>query len=84
MQYGKALVRRAHENGDSHRPALVRNREQGLDAFNVADADPQVAVLLIDFRHAIGVDGLLDADPDSMLIHVEKQQLLQGWTLLRG
>jgi len=26
----------------------------------------------------------LDADPDSMLIHVEKQQLLQGWTLLRG
>jgi hypothetical protein len=84
MQYGKALVRRAHENGDSHGPAPVRNREQGLDSFDVADTHTQAAVLLIDFRHAIGVDGLLDADPDSMLIHVEKQQLLQGWTLLRG
>ena len=84
MQYGKALVRRAHENGDSHRPALVRNREQSLDPFYVADTDPQAAVLLIDFRHAIGVDGLLDADPHAMLIHIEKQQLLQGWTLLRG
>jgi hypothetical protein len=55
-----------------------------LDSFNVADTDPQGAVLLIDFRHTIGIDGLLDADPHSMLIHVEKQQLLQGWTLLRG
>jgi len=84
MQYGKALVRRAHENGDSHRPALIRNREQGLDAFYVADTHPQAAVLLIDFRHAIGVDGLLDPDPNTMLIHVEKQQLLQGRTLLRS
>lgn len=84
MQYGKALLRRAHENGDPHGPAAVRNREQGLDAFDVSHSDPQAAVLLIDFGYAIGVDGLLDADPDTVLIYVEKQQLLQGWTLLDG
>jgi len=83
MQYGKALVRRAHENGDSHRPAFVRNREQCLHSLDVADPHPQAAVLLIDFRHAVGVDGLLDADPYSMLIYIEEQQLLQGRTLLR-
>jgi hypothetical protein len=84
MHYREALVRRAHENGDSDRPALIRNCEERLDAFYVADTDPQAAVLLVDFGHAIGVDGLLDADADTMLVNVEKQQLLQGWTLLRG
>ncbi len=84
MQNSKSLVRGTHENGDAHRPAVVGNREQGLDSLDVADADPQAAVLLIDFRHAIGIDGLLNTDSYAMLVYVEKQQLLQGWTLLRS
>jgi len=84
MQNSKALVRGTNENGDAHRPSFVGNREQGLDSVDVADTDPQTAVLLIDFRHAIGIDGLLNADSYAMLVYVEKQQLLQGWTLLRS
>jgi hypothetical protein len=84
MQNSKALVRGTNENGDAHRPSFVGNREQGLDSVDVADTDPQTAVLLIDFGHAIGIDGLLNADSYAMLVYVEKQQLLQGWTLLRS
>ena len=84
MQNRKALMGRAHENGDAHRPSRVGNREQGLDSLDVADADSQTTVLLIDFRHPIGIDGLLNADAYAMLVDVEKQQLLQGWTLLRS
>ncbi len=83
MQNSKALVRGANENGDAQRPSFVGNREQSLDSGDVADAHPQAAVLLIDFRHPVGVDGLLNAHSYTMLVYVEKQQLLQGWTLLR-
>jgi hypothetical protein len=82
MQNSKALVRGTNENGDADRPSLVGNREQGLDSGDVADTNPKAAVLLIDFRYAIGIDGLLNADSYAMLVYVEKQQLLQGWTLL--
>jgi len=84
MQNSKALVCGANENGDAHRLSFVGNREQGLNSGDVADTDPQAAVLLINFRHAIGVDGLLNADSYAMLVYVEKQQLLQSWTLLRS
>ena len=82
MQNSKALVRGTNKNGDAHRLSLVGNREQGLDSCDVADTNPQAAVLLIDFRYAIGIDGLLNAGSYAMLVYVEKQQLLQGWTLL--
>lgn len=84
MQNGEALLRRTNENGDAHGPALVGNCIKGLNPVDVAYADPQTAVLLKDFRHSIGVDGLLDADSYAMLVDVEKQQLLQGWTLFHS
>lgn len=82
MQNSKTLVRRTHENGDTDRPSFLGNGEESLNAGDVADTDPQAAVLLVDFRHSIGIDRLLNADSYAMLVHVEKQQLLQGWTLL--
>ena len=84
MQNSEALVRGANKNGDAHRPSFVGNREQRLHSGDVADTDPQAAVLLVDFRHPIGVDGLLNTDPYTMLVYIEKQQLFQGWTLLRS
>ena len=84
MQYGKALVRGPNKHGDAHRPSLVGNREQSLHSGDVADTDPQSAVLLVDFWHPIGVDGLLNTDSYTMLVYIEKQQLFQGWTLLRS
>jgi hypothetical protein len=84
MQNRKALVRGTNEYGDAYRPSLVGNCEQGLDSGDIADTDPQAAVLLIDFRHAIGIDGLLDTDSYTVLVYIEKQQLFEGWTLLRS
>jgi hypothetical protein len=55
-----------------------------LDSCNVADPDPQAPILLINFRNAVGIDGLLNTDSYSMLVYIEEQQLLQGWTLLRS
>jgi hypothetical protein len=77
-------MRRTHENGNPHRPALIGNREQGLNSLDVADADAQAAILLVDLGHPIGVYGLLNTHPYSMLIYVEKQQLFQGRTLRNG
>jgi hypothetical protein len=82
MQNSKALVRGTNENGDAHRPSFVGNREQSLDSGDVADTNPQAAVLFIDFRHTIGVDGLQNTHSNAMLVYIEKQQLFQGWTLL--
>jgi len=84
MQNNKALMRGTHEYSHAHRPPLIGNREKGLDSVDVAYADAQAAVLLIDFRHPIGIDGLLNADSYTMLIYVEKQQLFQRWTVLRS
>jgi len=84
MQNREAFVRRAHENGNPHRPALIGNCEQGLDSRDVANANAQAAVLLIDFGHPIGIDGLLNSHPDPMLVYVEKQQLLERRALLNG
>ena len=77
-------MRRADEYGDAHRSSRLGNREQGLDSGYVADAHAQAAVLLIDFRHTIGIDGLLNADSYTVLVYIEKQQLLQGLTLIRS
>ncbi len=83
MQNSKAFVRGANENGDAQRLSFVGNRKESLDSGDVADTHPQAAVLLIDFRYPVGIDGLLDAHSYTMLVDVEKQQLLQGRTLLR-
>jgi len=84
MQDREAFMCRAHENGNPDRPALVGNGEQGLDSRDVADAYAQAAVLLIDLGHSVCVYGLLNAHPYAMLVYVEKQQLLEGRTLLNG
>jgi len=52
-----------------------------LNSLDVANADAQAAVLLVDLGHPIGVYGLLNTHPYSMLIYVEKQQLLESWAL---
>ena len=62
MQNREALVRRAYENGNPDRPAVVGNGEQSLHAGDIAHTHAQAAVLFIDFRHPIGIDGLLNAD----------------------
>src|SRR5208283_2303207 len=82
MQHREAFMRGAHEYGNADRPALGGNGEQGLDSLDVANAYAQSAVLLIDLGHPIGVYGLLNAHPYPMLVYVEKQQLLEGGTLL--
>src|SRR5258708_2126114 len=77
MQHGEAFMRRAHENGNAQRSSQVGYREQRLHSRNVAHTDPQAAVMLIDFRHSIGLYRLLDPDAHAMLVDVEEQQLLQ-------
>lgn len=84
MQNSEALVRGPNKHRDAHRPTLVGYCEQSLHSGDLADTDPQAAVLLVDFRHPIGVDGLLNTDSYTMLVYIEKQQLFQGWTLLRS
>ena len=59
----------------------VRHGKQRLHALDVADADAQAAFLLVDLGHAIGFDGLLNAQTHAMLIDVEKQQLLERGAL---
>ena len=81
MQHRESFMRRSNENRDPDGPAFIGNREQGLHSGNVAYADAQAAVLLIDLGHTVGVDRLLNPHSYTMLIHVEKQQLFQGWTL---
>ena len=77
MQNREAFMRGANENGDAHRPAQIGNCEQGLHSGDIAHADAQAAVMLVDLRHPIGLDGLLDSDPHAMLVDVEEQQLFQ-------
>ncbi len=84
MQHRESFMCRSNENRNCHRAAFVGNGEKGLHAGNIADTDTQAAVLLIDFGHPVGVDRLLDAHPYTVLVDVEKQQLFQGWTLLRS
>ena len=82
VQHGKALMGGPNENGHTQRPAEIRYREQGLHAGDVSHADTQTAVLLVDFRHSVGIYGLLDPDPDTVLIDVEEQQLFQRGALV--
>jgi len=84
MQHRESFMGRSNENRDPDRPAVVGNSKQGLHSGNVAYADAQAAVLLIDLGHPVGVDRLLNTHPYTMLVDVEKQQLFQGWTLLRS
>jgi hypothetical protein len=82
VQHGKTLMGGTNENGHTQRPAEIRYREQGLHAGDVSHADMQSAVLLVDFRHSVGIYGLLDPDSDTMLIDVEEQQLFQRGALV--
>jgi hypothetical protein len=84
MQNREPFVCGPHENCHPDGPTFVGNGEKGLHARNVAHADAQSAILLVDFGHAVRVDRLLDADPYTMLVDVEEQQLLKGWTLFRS
>ena len=61
---------------------LVRNREQCLHSLDVADADGQLAFVLADLGYTIGLDGLLYAEPDAVLIHIEEQQLFESSALI--
>jgi hypothetical protein len=84
MQNREAFMRGSYENRHPDGPAFVGNGEEGLHSRNVAHADAQSAVFLVDFRHAVRVDRLLDANSYTMLVDVEEQQLLKGWTLFRS
>ena len=84
MQHSESLVGRTDKNCDPDGPALIGNGKQGLHAGNIANPDPQAAVLFIDLRYAVGIDRLLDAVSYTMLVYIEKKQLLQGWTLRRS
>jgi len=84
MQHRKSFMCRSNENGNPDGPAFIGNREQGLYSGNIADADAQAAVLLINLRHTIGVDRLLNTQAYTVLVEVEEQQLFQGRSLLRS
>ena len=51
---------------------LVRNGEQCLHALDVAHANRQFPFLLADLGHTVGLDGLLNAYSDPVLIDVEE------------
>jgi len=82
VQHGKTLMGGTNENGHTQRPAEIRYGEQGLNAGDVSHADTQTTVLLVDFRHSVGIYGLLDPDSDTVLIDVEEQQLFQRGALV--
>ena len=84
MQDREAFMRRPDKNRNPDGAAFVGNGEQGLYAGDIADADAQAAILLIDFGDPVGIDRLLNADAYTVLVEVEKQQLFQGCTLLRS
>jgi hypothetical protein len=84
MQNRKPFMRGSYENCHPDGPTLVGNGEQGLHSRNVAHADAQPAIFLVDFGYAVRIDRLLDADSYTMLVDVEEQQLLKRWTLFRG
>jgi len=82
VQHSKTLMGGTNENGHTQRSAEIRDGEQGLHAGDVSHADTQTTVLLVDFRHSIGIYGLLDPDSDTVLIDVEEQQLFQRGALV--
>ena len=77
----RSCAERTNTATPSSRPA-VGDRKQRLHPVDVADPDAQAALLLVDLRDAIGVDRLLDARPDTVLIDVEEQQLFECRALL--
>ena len=82
MQDREPFMCRADKNRNPDGAAFVGNGEQGLHAGDIADADAQAAILLIDFGHPVGIDRLLNAHSNTMLIDVEEKQLFEGWSLL--
>jgi hypothetical protein len=84
MQHDEAFVSHTNEDRDAERPAVGGHREQSLHSRNVSDADTQAPVPLENLRRSISLYGLLDANADAVLIDIEKDQLLQGGTLLYG
>ena len=84
MQDREPFMCRPDKNRNPDGAAFVGNGEQGLHAGDIADADAQAAILLIDFGDPVGIDRLLNADAYTVLVEVEKQQLFKGWTLLRS
>ena len=72
MQDDESLQGQAHEYRDAEQPMLVRHGEQRLHAFDVAHANRQSPFVLADLGHAVGLDGLLNAYSDAVLIDVEK------------
>jgi hypothetical protein len=55
-----------------------------LYAIEVADADAQPAIPLINLGYSIGFYGLLDPHADSVLVDIEEEQLLQCGTLFQA
>ena len=82
MQHHETLARQPHEHRDAERPAGIGYREQGLDSFDVPDADGQTAVVLMDLGNAVSLDGLLDPEAHAMLVDVEEQELFQRGALV--
>ncbi len=77
VQNGEPPMRGSHEHRDAQWAAQVRNREQGLYADGIADADTQSTFMLVDFGDAIGFDRLLYAAADTVLIDVEEKQAFE-------
>ncbi len=82
MQHDEALAREAHEDGNAQRSTRIGNREQGLDSFDVPDADGQTPLLFVDRGYPIGLDGFLDPEAHPMLVDVEEQELFQRRALI--
>jgi hypothetical protein len=84
MQHRKALMGRPHEHCHTKQPARRRQREQVLHPDDFAYPHSEAALMLMYFRHPIGIYGLLNAHADAVLVNVEKKQLFQRSTLFRG
>ena len=56
----------------------VRHGEQGLHSLHLTHPYPQETLLLINFGHSVGLDGLLYPEAYAMLVHIEEKQMLQG------
>jgi hypothetical protein len=83
MQNDETFLRQSHEDRNPERSPRVGYGKQSLNTVDVPHSDTQGTLLFMDLGYAVGLDGLLNAEPYPMLVHVEKEQMLQRDPLVR-
>ncbi len=82
MKHHEPSIIQGDEYGYAERRPEFGHGKKRLHAFQRADLYVQLAVPLNDFRDTIALDGALNPGQDPVLIHVEKEQMLQSGPLI--